>query len=157
MERWTLSLVVAIVAICVVALAVAIGVRATQPPPDLTTPEGVATAYILAIQQRDPDRAWDLLDSPQAVGSFGPRGETPTREAFRQQVLNFPRPENRRLRILGATPSGETARVEIQVTFLPSGPPFLGMGSGMTQTRIVELRRREGTWRITSTPPIWDL
>lgn len=160
MDRWTWALVVGIVAISVAALAAAVFARVTQPPPDLTTPEGVTTAYILAIQGREPDRAWDMLDSPQAAGGPfpGPRGASLTRETFRQQVLNLHRPENRRLRVLGTTTSGDVARVELQITTLASGPPLLGnFGGGMTQTRIFELQRRESTWRISSAPPIWDL
>lgn len=158
MDRWTWGLVAAILAISVVALGAAIATRAGQAP-DLATPDGVAAAYLLAIQNREADQAWDLLASPQAAaGPFpGPRGETMTRETFRQQVLNQPRPGNRRLRIIGTTLSAETARVEIEVTFSASGPPLLAPASGFAQIRIFELRRQGETWRITAAPPIWEL
>ena len=159
MDRWTWGLVAGVIAICAIALGVAALGRVNQAPPDLSTPQGVATAYILAIQNHEPDAAWDLLASPQAAaGPFpGPRGESLTREAFRQQVLNQPRPTNRRLRMIGSTISGDTAKVEIEISF-DSRPFFFGGSPGGNgQTRTFELKRQDATWRITAAPAIFDL
>ena len=158
MDRWTWGLVAGVIGICFVALAAAIVTRASPGPPDLATPEGVATAYILAIQNREPGQACDLLASPEAAaGPFpGPRGETITRETFRQQVLNQPRPTNRRLRLIGSTISGDTAKVEIEITY-GSGRFLGGSPSANAQTRTFELKRQGASWRITAAPSVFDL
>jgi hypothetical protein len=158
MDRFTWLLTGAVAALCAVALGLVALTRSAQPAPDLSSPEGVVSTYLLALQNRDPDRAWDLLASPQAlVTPFpGPRGEQPTRETFRQQVLNQPRSSNRRVRIVGTTPSGDSARVEVEIIYTASGPFDFG-APPPGQTRIFELARRDGAWRITAAPPVFDL
>jgi hypothetical protein len=158
MDRWTWGLVAGIVAICAVALGAALVSRGAQTPPDLATPEGVAVTYILAIQNREPDQAWDMLTGPEAAaGPFpGPRGEVLTRETFRQQVLNQPRQNSRRLRLLGSSVSGDTAKVEVQLTY-GSGSFLGGSPSANAQTRTFELKRQGATWRISAAPPVFDL
>ncbi len=160
MDRPTWLLTIGILAVAVVALVAAVVSRTVQAPPDLSTPEGVASAYILAVQNREPDKAWGLLESPAAVaGPFaravGGDNATP-REQFRQEVLNSSRPGNRRLRVLGSTSTGATARVEIETRFVESGPFRFG-GGGNPQTRVFELKQTPSGWRITTAPPLFDL
>jgi hypothetical protein len=158
MDRFTWLLAGGVAALCIVALALVALARATQPAPDASSPEGVVSAYLLALQNRDPDRAWDLLASPQAlVTPFPtPRSEQPTREAFRQQVLNQPRSSDRRVRVVGTTQSDNTARVEVEIIYGASGPFTFG-SPRPGQTRVFELVQRNGAWAITASPPVFDL
>lgn len=159
MDRFTWAIATGVVAISLAALVSAIWVRRAESPPDLSTPQGVATAYILAIQRNEPDRAWDMLASPEAAGvPMGPRAEGMTREIFRQQVYNAPTRggQDRRLRILQSQVSGEVAKVNLEVTYFWSGPFGVGGGSN-TSTRTIELRRHEATWRIAAAPSVWEL
>lgn len=159
MDRFTWAIVGGVVALCVAALASVVMLRASQPPPDLSTPAGVATAYILAIQNRDPDAAWELLASPDAAFPRlrRPPGEGPlTRERFRQEVLNLYRQENKRLRVVATIPGADVARVEVEIAWVRSGPPLLG-SAPPPRTMLFELKRQGATWRITSAPPLWDL
>ncbi len=159
MDRWTGGLVAGIVALCAVALGVAVISRATQGPPDLSTPQGVATAYVLAIQNREPDVAWDLLATPAAAGGpIGPPGrrEELAKDDFSRQVLNQQRSSDRRLRLLGTTTSGDVARVELEVKYEGGGPWFFGNRSN-AQSRTFELKRSDQTWRITVAPSIYEL
>lgn len=160
MDRFTWGIVAGVVAISLAALVSAIWVGRGESPPDPSTPEGVATAYILAIQNKEPDKAWDMLASPEAAGGpkMGPRGERLTRESFRQQVYNAPPrgQQNKRLRMLGSQVTGDVARVNLEITRFFSGPFGLG-GSSSSETRTFELRRHEATWRITAAPVLWEL
>jgi len=77
-DRFTWAVAGGVIAICVVALASVLATRAGQQPPDLSTPDGVAVAYALAVQNQDPDRAWGLLASPDAATLYGsPVGPPP--------------------------------------------------------------------------------
>lgn len=70
MDRFTWAVVAGVVGICVVALGSVLIPRVAERPPDLSSPDGVALAYALAIQKQDPDQAWALLASPEAAGPY---------------------------------------------------------------------------------------
>lgn len=146
-----------ILGICALAVGTAAIQRGGQTATDPSTPEGVVSTFIRAVQNRDPDAAWDLLAAPEAARAShpGPRTETPTREAWRQQVINASRPPNRRIRMIGIERAGETARVNLEITYSSSGP--FGLGGGFSQTRTFELTMVSGAWRITIAPSIYDL
>jgi hypothetical protein len=160
MDRFTWAAVIAIVALCAAAMITVVVPRATQNPPDLTTPDGVVVAYITAIQDKRADDAWALLDSPQAIsGWYGdPRSSSgPTQEWFRQQVNNtYTGNRNSRIRIVETRIEGDTARIDAEVTRFSDSMPLFGSGSSST-TVTFNAQRRDGSWRITSSPSIWQL
>jgi len=157
MDRFTWGVVVGVVSLSVVAIVSILVVRAGQAPPDLTIPEGVVTAYIIAIQNNQPDAAWELLTGPQAVtGSFRPPGEAPTRDSFRNDVNNAYRSGNRRIRILSTSLTGDSAQVQVEVTNVTSGPGIL-FGSSYTRIANFSLVRQGDSWRINAAPPVWEL
>jgi hypothetical protein len=160
MDRPTWALIIGVLGIAILALGAATLSRNGQAPPDLTTPEGVVTAYILAVQNKEPDKAWELLASPVALtGPFpgsGGRVDTLTQENFRQQVLNSQRSGNRRLRILNTTVTESTARVDVETTYV-NDDPFQFGSRGTPQTRAFELKRADAGWRITAAPQLFEL
>ena len=153
-DRFTWGVAIAVVALSVIAVASVAVARQQARPPDLGTAGGVVTAYIGAIQDKQVDEAWDLLASPEAAGIGPPSGTT--REAFRQQVTSVPRQGNKRIRIVDSQPSGDTARVDVEITTITSGPVWFGPGS-YSRTVTFSLKRERESWRITAAPSVWEL
>ena len=157
MDRFTWAVVAGVVGLAIVALVSVTLIPAAQPPPDLSTPDGVVRAYVLALQNKQPDQAWDLL-APEALAGPGPRGRM-DRDNFRQQVLNAQRERNSRVRLLQTVvlqTVPETARVETEVVTGGSSPWGI-FGGSLTHPATFSLRREGDTWRITSTPDVWQL
>ncbi|MEA2639118.1 MAG: hypothetical protein QOF51_512 [Chloroflexota bacterium] len=159
MDRFTWGFTIGALVLCVVALGSVLVMRAA-PPPDPSTPAGVVTAYVVAVRDRDADRAWELLASGANVGPVPPfaSGQSP-RDAFRQQLTNMGRTSSsaRRIRILNTTETGDTARVDVEIT-TSSGPaiPLLSGGS-YSETLTFNLRRINGEWRITDAPSVFQI
>jgi hypothetical protein len=157
LDRFTWGVIAGVLALSAVAVATTMLVRQDLAPPDLGTPEGVVTAYVLAIQDRRADDAWALLDSPAAAGlSRFPGAEHATQDTFRQQVNSTPRQGNRRVRIVDTRLTGESASVEVEIVTLNGGPALFG-SSSYTRSLSFSLRQHEGSWRITAAPSIWDI
>jgi hypothetical protein len=64
MDRFTRLFVGGVLALVGAGLVTAVAVRGRDTPPDLTTPGGVVLAYALALQNDQPQAAWDLLATP---------------------------------------------------------------------------------------------
>lgn len=156
MDRLTWGVIGGVVALSLAAVLMVLLVRPAAAPPDLSTPAGAATAYILAIQDKRADEAWELLDTPEAAGvPMGP-GRPATLETFRQQVNNVHSAPNKRIRIVDSSQTGDTARVDLEITSVSSGPFFFGGGSH-SRPHTFSLRQRPAGWRITAAPPMWEL
>jgi hypothetical protein len=160
MDRFTWAAVVAVVVLCVAAMMTVLIPRTPQSPPDLATPDGVVVAYITAIRDKRADDAWALLDSPQAVsGWYGDLrgGSDPTQEWFRQQVNNnYYGNRNSRVRIVETRIEGDTARIDVEITRFADDLPFFGSASS-SSTVTFNAKRQGSSWRITSSPSIWQL
>jgi hypothetical protein len=155
LDRFTWAVVGGVVGLGVVAIVNAAVFRG-GPPPDRSTPGGVASAYILAVQSKHTDEAWELLDSPRAVDVQPVRGGTPTKEDFQRQVNNSYSDPNKRIRLLKTDETGDTARVDLEITHVSQAPVLLGGGSS-SRTVSMSLKRSGESWRITSAPPIYEL
>jgi hypothetical protein len=120
----------------------------------------VVTTYVSAIRDRRADDAWNLLDSPKALGALSPpvlSGDgTATESNFRQQVNSNSHGGDKRIRIVDTKTTGDTARVDVEITTFSGEPPIFGPSSH-SQTVTFELARRDNGWRITSAPQIWQL
>ena len=123
--------------------------RANQRQPDLSTPDGVVTAYIQAIQAGDADTAWNLL-APERVQQ-PPLKTGNTKEQFQSQVQSNRRQSSSRIRISSVTTSGDTATVVVEIT-QTSGDLFSGAYSHF---ETVTLRREGASWLITSDAYPW--
>ncbi|HZT08659.1 MAG TPA: hypothetical protein VFC51_16675 [Chloroflexota bacterium] len=157
MDRFTWAAVAGVVLLSVVAIVVAVAPRGEQQPPDLTTPQGVVAAYILAVQDKRADDAWAMLESPSAVEAVpSPAGQTMTRETFRQQVNNAQQNGDRRLRIVDTKEQADGVRVDVEITTFTGGPAIFGSDSYSRSATFI-LVRSDSSWRIRSSPPIWQL
>ena len=156
MDRLTAAVSVGVVLLCIAALSSVLIARNSQSQPDLSTPEGVVTAYIRAIQNKDPSQAWALL-SPDASWNGGPRQLDPSTNSeaqFRQQVLSSTEQQVARIRVAGVRQLSGSTFVDIESTRIRSDPLF---GGGPGQSATFELEPRDGQWRIKSAPYIWLL
>lgn len=134
--------------LAVAALASMALVRSTTAAPDLSTPSGVVTAYIQAVQAGKAEPAWDLLSQNAVQPGPGKFGPVFSKDEFRTQVEGNRRPTASRIRILSATQSGDSATVKVEVT--NASGDLLSEAS--SQTIAITLMREAAGWRITSNP-----
>ena len=156
MDRLTAAVTIGVLALCALALGSVLVTRSNQTAPDLTTAEGVVTAYVRAIQNKEPSQAWALL-APDAAWNGGPRGSFPGSDSeaqFRQQVLNDQGRDGVRLRVVAVRPSGSRTIVDVESSRITSDPLFR---SNSSQSASFELEQRDGQWRITTAPGFWLL
>lgn len=151
-DRFTWLVVGAVALLIVIALGSLLVNRPNQRPRDLSTPGGVVTAYVLAIQAQQADQAWALL-APEAVQPSPGEPRRPfSQDEFRREVQDSHRQTGSRIRITGVTQAGDTASVQLEVTDISGG-----LLSGATSHSVTVSLRREGTsWRITSDPSPWQ-
>jgi hypothetical protein len=156
MDKLTWAAVVGVVVLSVAAIVSVVAPRPGQAL-DPNAPEGVATAYMNAIRDKRPDDAWAVLDSPDALeGTYGGSGRSSlTRDQFRQQVNNNYHRGDRRLRIVETKTTGDTARVDVEITTFSNGSLF--GPSSYSHTVTFNLKQRDGAWRITSSPSLYEL
>ena len=143
-------LVLAGVAILTIAgIGASVLTSTTSPASDVSTPLGVVTTYVRAIQSGDADRAWALTAVSTAQP---PPGEPPrpflSQDDFRQQVRYSRQPTGPRIRILSSTQSADAATVQLEVSHA-SGDPLTG---ATTMLLTISLTRQADGWRITSDP-----
>src|SRR6266508_6826205 len=156
MDRFTWAVAGGVVVLAIVAIVTASVMRGA-PPPDPSTPGGVAAAYVLAIQSKQADQAWELLDSPRAIDLPGSRGNaSATKDDFRRQVNNTSSDRNKRIRLLQTEQNAETARVDLEITHVNQAPVLLGGGS-YSRTVTMSMKRSGESWRITAAPSLYEL
>ncbi|HTE86880.1 MAG TPA: hypothetical protein VK821_19375, partial [Dehalococcoidia bacterium] len=116
MDRFTWGFVIGALLLCAAGAGTVFIARATPPPP-LSTPAGVVTAYLQGVRDRDADRAWDLLAPGASIGPAPPSAvaAASSRDTFRQQLASMGSGPSSasRIRIIDATERGDTARVDI--------------------------------------------
>jgi hypothetical protein len=141
MDRFTWGVVVGAVLLVIVGLASVTLLQRTAPPPDLSRPEGVVRAYVVAMEEGRPEVAWDLLAAPARADV--------TRDEFIRRATTFRRGQASRLAIEQVAVEGSTARIELARTF--GGGGLFGPSS-YTERSTVRLEREGGSWRITVPP-----
>jgi hypothetical protein len=141
MDRFTLGVVVGAVLLVIAAVVSVALLQGQSAAPDLSTPEGVVRAYYAALDQGRPEQAWDLLSSRAQAQT--------TRDDFIQRAISFRPGREQRVTIDSVEIVGDTANVNLSLTF--SGGGLFGGGS-YSQTVRVRLDREGGQWRITVPP-----
>ena len=143
----------------VVALVSLLVTRPARPAGQLKTPDGVVTAFVLAVQAGNAAEAWFYV-SPQAAPP-GPSLPAPpdkagrpslTRDEFQSEVDGARGQQRSRIRIVSVSPTGDTATVVLEVTSFSSSP----FGGANSHTVAVTLARQGGSWLITSDPSPWQ-
>jgi hypothetical protein len=117
---------------------------ATYQPDD--TPEGVVYNFALAVQNKDPERAYAYLADLEYK---------PTESAFRQTILSgYLYTDGYALQVEETSMLGvDEAWVQVSVHFLSSGP----FDSGWTTQDRAMLVRQQGEWRLSYMPsPYWS-
>ncbi len=128
------SVVLAVVAILVVALAVVAAIVSSgreRPTLDATTPEGVVQLYVSALFTDDIGGAEEYLDPALDCGD---------------SLDRFYMADTSRIAVLRTEVDQNTARVELQIE------EGSGLEGSWTHREQFALRRDAGTWLITGEP-----
>jgi hypothetical protein len=146
MDRFTMAIVVGVLALVVAGVGAAAIVRGRETPPDLSTPRGVTLAYALAEQRGDGQTAWDLL-----APSLQARGD---HDRFLARVGNQGGPREY-LTIEDEQIQIDAATVVLARTY-PGSVGLFGGGSS-TNRSTVRLARDTAGWRITVPPDEYNV
>jgi hypothetical protein len=110
----------------------------TYGPED--TPEGVVRNYVVAVFQRDYEKAYSYLADKK---------DKPTLEQFRESFLqNYVNPDNTGVDIGETEISGDQAFVTVYIQY-GSGDPF---SSGNRNEERAVLVKQDGQWKIKQMP-----
>ena len=145
-DRFLTGILVGIGLLVVVALAVFFARKNTQTYLPEAKPEGVVHNYVLAILNKDYQKAY---------GYLADLDHKPTYEEFRGAFLRgMVNPNNSAVDIGGSEISSETASVEVAMIYNPSDP----FSTGYRDAQRAALVKQNGAWKISSMPTyyFWD-
>ena len=110
-----------------------------------TTPEGVVHNYVLAILNKDYEKAY---------GYLADLANKPTEEEFRQSFLNgIVNPENAGVEIGEVEVIGDEAYIELVIYYSYSDP----FSSSYGNTDRANLVKQNGAWKLSYMPySFWD-
>jgi hypothetical protein len=140
-DRFLLGILMGIGALVVLALALFFTRKddtLIYGPED--TPEGVVHNYVVAVLQRDYEKAY---------GYLADKKDKPTLEQFRNTFLqNYVNPENTGVDIGGSEISGNQAFVTVYMQYGSSDP----FSSGNRNEDRAVLLKQDGLWKLTQMP-----
>ena len=145
-DRFLTGILVGIAVLVVIALAVFFSRRGTQTYISEEAPEGVVHNYVLAVLNKDYEKAYvylaDLKNKP-TYDQF--------RAAFLKGAVN---PNNSALDIGKSEINGDTASVEVAMIYSPSDP----FSTGYRDVQRAILVKQSDGWKLTSMPYyyLWD-
>ena len=139
-DRFLTGILVGIGVLVVVALAVFFTRKDSQTYVADDTPEGVVHNYVLAVLNKDYEKAYGYLADLKYK---------PTYEEFRRAFLNGEvNPQNQAVDIGSSDIAGDTATVELQL-ITNSSDPF---STGYRNQQTADLVKQEGAWKLTLMP-----
>jgi len=139
-DRFLTGILVGIGVLVVVALAVFFTRKDSQTYVADDTPEGVVHNYVLAVLNKDYEKAYGYLAELKYK---------PTYEEFRRAFLNGEvNPQNQAVDIGSSDIAGDTATVELQL-ITNSSDPF---STGYRNQQTADLVKQEGAWKLTLMP-----
>ena len=136
----------------IVGIAATLLTGSSRPAANASTPAGVVTTYVVAVQAGDASKAWAVLAQSGQPTSGEPPRPVLSESDFRNQVQSTRQPTSPRVRILAVHQSSDTASIKLEVSHA-SGNPLTGAA---TQQVTLDLAREAGGWRITSDPQPWQ-
>ncbi len=145
-DRFLTGILVGI-GVLIVAALVVFFTRQNQPSySGQDTPDGVVHDYVLAVLNKDYQKAYGYLadlDNKPTFAQF--------RQAFAVGKMN---PGDTGIKIGTVSTTGEDATVEVSMVYA-AGDPF---SSGYSNVGTAQLIRQGGVWKISSMPTynIWD-
>lgn len=145
-DRFLTGILIGIGVLVVIALAVFFTRKDTQTYISEATPEGVVHNYVLAVLNKDYEKAYGYLADLK---------DKPTYEEFRRPFLNgYVNPDTTAVDVGVSEISGDEASVEISQIY-NSGDPF---SSGYRDTQRAILVKQNGAWKLSNMPAynFWD-
>jgi len=139
-DRFLTGILVGIGLLVVVALAVFFTRKDSQTYVSDTTPEGVVHNYVLAVLNKDYEKAYSYL----ADLDYKPKYED-FRRAFLNGQVN---PENQAVDIGTSEITGDTATVELSLIYTSSDP----FSTGYRNMQTADLVKQNGAWKLTLMP-----
>jgi len=139
-DRFLTGILVGIGLLVVVALAVFFSRRDMQTYISEDAPEGVVHNYVLAVLDKDYEKAYGYLAELEYK---------PTYEEFRRAFLNGEvNPDNQAVDIGASDIEDDIATVELELIYNSSDPFSTGYRNMMT----ADLVRQGGAWKLTLMP-----
>ena len=145
-DRFLMGILIGIGVLVILALVVFFlrGDAQSYLPED--TPEGVVHNYVLAVLNKDYEKAYGYLADLE---------NRPTYDEFRRPFLNgYVNPENTAVDVGEAEISGDEASVEVAQIYSSSDP----FSTGYRDVQRAILVRQNGAWKLSSMPAynFWD-
>ncbi len=145
-DRFLTGILVGIGVLVLLALVVFFSRRDGQSYMADDTPEGVVHNYVLAILNKDYEKAYGYLADLK---------NKPTFESFRRPFLSGSiNPQNTAVDVGTSEVSGDDASVEVAQIY-PSSDPF---STGYRDVQHALLVKQNGAWKLSSMPAynFWD-
>ena len=139
-DRFLTGILVGIGLLVVVALAVFFSRRDTQTYISEDAPEGVVHNYVLAVLEKDYEKAYGYLADLKYK---------PTYEEFRRAFLNGEvNPQNQAVDIGASKIVGDVATVQLELIYNSSDP----FSTGYRNMMSADLVKQNGVWKLTLMP-----
>ncbi|MFT3890337.1 MAG: hypothetical protein QM730_01780 [Anaerolineales bacterium] len=145
-DRFLTGILIGIGLLVVIALTVFFTRKDSQTYITEDTPEGVVHNYVVAVLDKDYEKAY---------GYLADLDHKPTLDEFRQSFLNGSvNPNNGAVDVGQSEISNEEASVEVAMIYNPNDP----FSSGYRDTQRALLVKQNGAWKISSMPTyyFWD-
>ena len=140
-DRFLTGILVGIGLLVVVALAVFFTRKDSQTYMAEDTPEGVVHNYVLAVLNKDYEKAYGYLADLEYK---------PTYENFRRAFLNGEvNPQNQAVDIGASEIVGDVATVDLELIYNSSDP----FSTGYRNMFTADLVKQHGAWKLTLIPP----
>ena len=145
-DRFLTGILIGIGVLVIAALAIFFTRSDTQTYVSEEIPEGVTHNYVVAILNKDYEKAYTYLaelDNKPTYEQF--------RDAFIKRIVN---PDNAAVDIGSSEITGDTASVEIALIYNPSDP----FSTGYRDVQRAVLVMQNGSWKLSSMPTyyFWD-
>jgi len=139
-DRFLTGILIGIGVLVVVALAVFFTRKDTQTYIADDTPEGVVHNYVLALLNKDYEKAYGYLADLEFK---------PTYEEFRRAFLNNEvNPESQPVDIGTSTITGDEAVVDLELIYNSSDP----FSTGYRNSSSASLVKQNGAWKLSMMP-----
>ncbi len=145
-DRFLIGILIGIGVLVVIALTIFFTRRDSQTYISEDTPEGVVHNYVVAVLNKDYEKAYDYLADLD---------HKPIYDDFRQAFLNgMVNPNNSAVDIGKSEIVKDEASVEVVMIYNPSDP----FSTGYRDTQRAVLVKQDGAWKISSMPTyyFWD-
>jgi hypothetical protein len=139
-DRFLTGILIGIGVLVVVALAVFFTRTDTQTYVLEDAPEGVVHNYVVALLNKDYEKAY---------GYLADLDNKPTFDDFRRAFLNGEiNPESQAVDVGTGKTFGDTATVDVTLINTPSDP----FSTGYRNTQSAQLLKQNGVWKLTLMP-----